>query len=122
MTCLLQLRLAGGLIDIARAMRVLKRYSISQSRVSMAREGSREVATVMGTLSDSRRSVGLAAALSRIPGVLEAVVSREDESVAAFYSAVPRSPMQAQGRPRKKPDDRQPHFSGAAVDVGFPYT
>src|SRR5450631_4437351 len=122
MTCLLQLRLAGGLIDIARAMRVLKRYSISQSRVSLAREGSREVATVMGTLADPRRSVGLAAALSRIPGVLEAVVSREDESVAAFYSAPLRSLAPAQGRLHKKSDDRQPFFSGAAVDVGFPYT
>ena len=68
-------------------MRVLKRYSISQSRVSFAREGSVEVATVKGTLSDSRRSMGLAAALSRIPGVLEAVISRDDESVAALYCA-----------------------------------
>ena len=88
---LLHLRLAGGLIDIARAMRVLKRYSISQSRVSLEREGSVEVATVKGTLSDSRRSIGLTAALSRIPGVLEAIVSRDDESLAAFYCAPPRS-------------------------------
>jgi len=95
---MLQLRLAGGLIDVARAMRVLKRYSISQSRVSMVREGSWEVATVRGTLSDARRCVGLAAALSRIPAVLEAVVSREDESVAAFYCAPPRSSRPAQGR------------------------
>ena len=122
MSCLLQLRLTGGLIDVARAMRVLKRYSISQSRVSLAREGSREVATVRGTLSDPRRCVGLAAALSRIPGVLEAVVSREDESVAAFYSAPPRSLAPAHGRPHKKSDDRRPLFAGAAVDVGFPYT
>ena len=91
MTCLLHLRLAGGLIDVARAMRVLKRYSISQSRVSLAREGAVEVATVKGTLYDPRRSTGLAAALSRIPGVLEAVVSRGDESpLAAFYSEGPR--------------------------------
>jgi hypothetical protein len=87
MRCELELRLSGGLIDVARAMRVLKRYSISQSRVSLAREGSLEVATVRGTLADARRSSGLAAALSRIPGVIEAVVSREDESVAAFYCA-----------------------------------
>lgn len=122
MTCLLQLRLAGGLIDIARAMRVLKRYSISQSRVSMAHEGSREVATVMGTLADPRHSVGLAAALSRIPGVLEAVVSREDESIAASYSAPTRSSRTAQGRQHRKSDDRQPLFAGAAVDVEVPYT
>jgi hypothetical protein len=122
MTCLLQLRLAGGLIDVARAMRVLKRYSISQSRVSMAREGSREVATVMGTLSDPRRSVGLAAALSRIPAVLEAVVSREDESVAAFYCAPQRSSRPAQGRQHQKSNDRQLLLSGAAVDVEVPCT
>jgi hypothetical protein len=79
-------------------MRVLKRYSISQSRVSLAREGSQEVATVSGTLSDARRSTGLAAALSRIPGVLEAVVSREDESVAAFYRAPPHNHNPAQAR------------------------
>jgi hypothetical protein len=89
MRCLLQVRLAGGLIDIARAMRVLKRYSILQSRVSLAREGSREIATVNGTLSDARRSRGLATALSRIPGVLEAVVSRDNERLAAFYGAPP---------------------------------
>jgi hypothetical protein len=98
MRCLLHLRLAGGLIDIARAMRVLKRYRISQSRVSLAREGSLEVATVRGTLSDARRSIGLAAALARIPGVLEAVVSRDDESLAAFYEAPPRSSDPAQAR------------------------
>jgi hypothetical protein len=98
MRCELELRLIGGLIDVARAMRVLKRYSISQSRVSLAREGSREVATVRGTLSDARRSTGLATALSRIPGVLEAVVSREDESVAAFYCAPPRSSNPVQER------------------------
>lgn len=121
MTCLLQLRLTGGLIDVARAMRVLKRYSISQSRVSMAREGSREVATVMGTLSDPRRSVGLAAALSRIPAVLEAVVSREDESVAAFYCAPQRSSRPAQGQ-YKKSNDRQLLLTGAAVDVEVPCT
>ena len=91
MRCLLHLRLAGGLIDVARAMRVLKRYSISQSRVSLAREGPVEVATVRGTLADSRRSIGLAAALSRIPGVLEAVISRDDESLAALYCAPPES-------------------------------
>ncbi|MGZ5034161.1 MAG: hypothetical protein ACXWAC_13265 [Usitatibacter sp.] len=77
---------------------MLKRYSISQSRVSLAREGSLEVATVRGTLSDARRSIGLAAALSRIPGVLEAVVSRDDDSLAAFYCAPPRSSKPAQGR------------------------
>lgn len=87
MRCLLHLRLTGGLIDVARAMRVLKRYSISQPRVSLTREGSLEVATVRGTLSDPRRSIGLAAALSRIPGVLEAVVSRDDNSLAALYCA-----------------------------------
>lgn len=122
MTCLLQLRLAGGLIDVARAMRVLKRYSISQSRVSLAREGSREVATVMGTLLDPRRSVGLAAALSRIPAVLEAVVSREDESVAAFYCAPHRSSRPAQGTRHMKSNDRRLLLSRAAIDVEFPYT
>ena len=71
-------------------MRVLKRYSISQSRVSIAREGSVEVATVKGTLYDPRRSTGLAHALSRIPGVLEALVLRDDESLAAFYCAPSR--------------------------------
>jgi hypothetical protein len=91
MRCLLHLRLAGGLIEVARAMRVLKRYSILQSRVSLAREGLVEVATVSGTLSDARRSSGLAAALSRIPGVLEAVVSRNDQPLASFYCDRPRS-------------------------------
>jgi hypothetical protein len=98
---------------------VLKRYSISQSRVSLAREGSREVATVRGTLSDARRSTGLAAALSRIPGVLEAVVSREDESVAAFYCAPPRSSKPAPGRsnaPIARPALR------AYPEVEVPYT
>jgi hypothetical protein len=69
------MRLASGLIGIARAMRVLKRYSISQSRISLVREGSFEVAMVSGTLANSRRSKGLAAALARIPGVIEAVVT-----------------------------------------------
>ena len=90
MSCLLHLKLAGGLVGVARAMRVLKRYSISQSRVSLAREGSLEIATVRGKLSDARRSEGLAAALSRIPGVLEAVVSLDDESLVAFHRAIPR--------------------------------
>ena len=87
MTCQLHVRLAGGLIDIARAMRVLKRYRIERSELSIAREGSVEVATVKGTLYDPRGSTGLTAALARIPAVLEAVVSHEDQSVAAFYCA-----------------------------------
>ena len=91
MSCLLHLRLAGSLIEVARAMRVLKRYSISQPRVSLALEGSLEVATVRGTLSDARRSTGLAAALARIPGVLEAVVTRDKESIVALYCAPPRN-------------------------------
>ena len=78
MRCLLHVKLSGGLIEIARAMRVLKRYSISQSQVSVAREGRLEVATLVGTLPDPRLSLGLATALARIPGVLEAVVSRDD--------------------------------------------
>jgi hypothetical protein len=86
--CLLQLRLAGGLIDVAKALRVLKRYRIAHSRVSLAREGSRDVATVSAKLFDPQHSIGLAAALSRIPTVLEAIVSRDDDSLAAFYSRV----------------------------------
>ena len=85
------MRLAGGLIDVARAMRVLKRYSILQPRVSLRREGTFEVATVSGMLADARGSARLAAALSQIPGVLEAVVSRDDEPLAAFYGARPRT-------------------------------
>jgi hypothetical protein len=87
MNCLLHLRLAGGLIGVARAMRVLKRYSILQPRVSMACEGAIEVATVSGTLPEPRRSLGLAEALARIPGVLEAVVSRDDGAFTAFHYA-----------------------------------
>jgi hypothetical protein len=86
----LQLRLSGGLLDVARAMRVLKRYSISQSRVSLVREGLAEVATVRGTLSNPRRSKGLTAALARLPGVLEAVISRDDDLLVAHYFAPPR--------------------------------
>jgi hypothetical protein len=82
--CQLRLRLDGTLIGVARAMRVLKRYRISQSRVSIVREGALDVATVSGILADSRRSARLAAALSRIPGVVEAVVSRDDVDLAAF--------------------------------------
>jgi hypothetical protein len=92
MTCLLHLRVSGGLLDVARALRVLRRYRIAQSCFSMAREGSMEVATVRGTLHDARRSNGLAAALGRIPGVLEAVISRDDESLAAFDGGASRSP------------------------------
>jgi len=91
MSCFLHLRLAGGLIDIARAIRVLKRYSVVQPRFSMAREGPLEVATVSGTLPDPRHSAGLAEALARIPGVLEAVVSRDDGALAAFHYAAPRA-------------------------------
>ena len=87
MNCLLHVRLAGGLIGVARAMRVLKRFSILQPHVSMAREGAMEVATVSGTLPDPRRCVGLAEALGRIPGVLEAVVARDDGALAAFHYA-----------------------------------
>ena len=90
MSCLLHLKLTGGLVAVARAMRVLKRYSISQARVSLAREGSLEIATVGGKLADPRRSEGLAVALARIPGVLEAVVSSDDESLVAFHRALPR--------------------------------
>ena len=90
MSCLLHLKLTGGLVDVARALRVLKRYSISQSRVSLAREGSLEVATVWGKLADARRSKRLARTLSRIPGVLEAVVSRDDEYLATFHRTMPR--------------------------------
>lgn len=89
-------------------MRVLKRYSISQSRVSLTREGSLEVATVSGMLSDSRISIGLTAALSRIPGVLEAVVSRDDEPLAAFYGARPRSSPASRDRHAATMPDRQP--------------
>ncbi|MGZ5084870.1 MAG: hypothetical protein ACXWHB_14435 [Usitatibacter sp.] len=91
MNCLLHLRLAGGLIGVAKAMRILKRYSILEPRVSMAREGVHEVATVSGTLTDPRRSVGLAEALARVPGVLEAVISRDDGALAAFHYAPRRA-------------------------------
>ena len=90
MSCLLHLRLAGGLIDVARAIRVLRRYSVSGLSISMGREGPLEVATVGAALSDARESRGLAAALSLVPGVLEAVVSRGDESLIAFHCATPK--------------------------------
>ena len=89
MSCLLHLRLTGSLVDVARAMRVFRRYSISLSRISLAPQGSLEVATVCGMLSDARRPKGLADALSRIPGVLEAVISHDEESVVVLSCAPP---------------------------------
>ena len=75
MSCLLHLRLEGSLVELARAMRVLKRYRIHEPSVAITREGEQEVAVVHGTLDDARHSLGLAGALSRIPGLLEAVIS-----------------------------------------------
>jgi hypothetical protein len=94
--CQLRLRLDGTLIGVARAMRVLKRYRIVQSRVWIVREGAIDVATVSGVLPDWRRSSRLAASLSRIPGVVEAVVSRNEVDLAAFRRAPAASaaPMQ----------------------------
>ena len=93
MRCLLRMRLAGGLIVVARAMRVLRRYDVSRPRVSMAREGSLEVATVSAMLPDSRQSVDLTNALARMHGLLEAVVSRDEWPVIAFYVQPRSSPV-----------------------------
>ncbi len=79
MSALLHLRLSGGLVEIARAMRVLKRYSIYEPRISAVREGPVEVTVVHGRLFDAECSFGLARALSRLPGLIEAAISREDE-------------------------------------------
>ena len=74
---------------VARVLRVLKRYSLRTSHISIAREGSLEVATLRGKLKESRRLKSLAPALARNPAVLEALVLREDTLVVAHYHASP---------------------------------
>jgi hypothetical protein len=86
MSCSIHLRVTGGLIDLARVMRFLRRYSVSQSRVSLTQEGGRDVATILANVRDRRRSRRLATALPRMPSVLEAVISDGDSLVAHYFA------------------------------------
>jgi hypothetical protein len=90
MSCSIHLRVTGGLIDLARVMRFLRRHSASHSSVSLRREGGRDVATILGTVRDMRRSRRLAIALPGIPGVLEAVISDGDRLVAHYRAQHPQ--------------------------------
>jgi hypothetical protein len=90
MSCSIHLRVAGGLIDLARVMRFLRRYRVSQSRVSLQREGGVEIATILGTVRDTRRSRRLATELPGLPSVVEAVISN-GESLIAHYFARPQT-------------------------------
>ena len=80
-----RLKVYGGLLDVAKVMRVLKRHSISRSAVSLGRDGVGEYATVLGTLQSMRGTRSLARALSRIPSVLEAVITGDGDVPLAHY-------------------------------------
>jgi hypothetical protein len=86
MSCSIHLRVGGGLIDLARVMRFLRRHRASQSSVSLGREGGRDVATILATVRDMRRSRRLATALPGLPSLLEAVISDGDRLVAHYFA------------------------------------
>ncbi|HXN14874.1 MAG TPA: hypothetical protein VN878_00770 [Usitatibacter sp.] len=88
----MQLRVAGGLLDLAKVMRVLKRHCVSHSKVAIGREGGREIATVHAIL-DKRRSKRLAVALERLPTVLEAVMFADGDFQVTHYFAQPREAL-----------------------------
>jgi hypothetical protein len=89
MSLSLRLRMSGTLLDVARVMRVLKRYSVCQSRVSLGSD----MATVRGLVQDSRRSRGLAAALARAPNVIEAeILDDADCVIARLFASNPARP------------------------------
>ncbi len=85
--CLLEVRLAGGLLAVARTLRVLKRFGIDRPRVRLEGRGAQEVATLNGALVDPACSQALAYALSRLPHVQEASIVRDGEQVVAHFSA-----------------------------------
>jgi hypothetical protein len=89
MSCSIHLRVSGGLLDLARVIRFLKRHRASQSSVSLMREGGREFATVLATVRDARRSRRLATALPAMPSVLEAVISDGDLLLAHYFAHPP---------------------------------
>ena len=49
LSCAIHLRVSGGFIGLARVMRVLSRFRISQADVALIDAGGREFATVLGT-------------------------------------------------------------------------
>jgi len=89
MSCSIRLRVAGDLVHLAKVMRVLSRHRVAQSRVSLMRQGNAEFAAVLATLKDARRSRRLATELARMPSVLEAVISGDDDFLVAHYFAQP---------------------------------
>jgi hypothetical protein len=90
MTCSIRLRVTGGLLDLARVIRFLRRHRASHSSISLMRDGSREFATVLATVRDPRRSRRLAIALPALPSVLEAVISDGDLLLAHYFAHQPQ--------------------------------
>jgi hypothetical protein len=89
----LRLRMSGSLLDVARVMRVLKRYSVCRSRVSLVRDGTAEVAAVHGMFEDARRYKGLAAVLARSPNVIEVeILDDADCVIARLFAQHPMVP------------------------------
>jgi hypothetical protein len=74
MSCSVQLRVAGTLLDFARVLRLLKRYSASPPRVRWTGEGHSNVAMILATVPGRERSRTLTTALARVPAVLDAVI------------------------------------------------
>jgi hypothetical protein len=93
-SCSLQLRLGGDLVDFARVMRVLRRHRVRGSRVTLRREGSPEVTTLMASIPTERRSRTLAAALARVPAVVEAVILGREDVLVAYYFAHQKKEIQ----------------------------
>ena len=93
MTCSIQLRIDGDLLGVARVMRVLKRHQATRPEVVLHRELDHEVARVHATLESKRRLEGLAAALLKVPAVLDALIL-DDEVVVAQFSRWPRARYQ----------------------------
>jgi hypothetical protein len=73
MSCSVQLRVAATLLDFARVLRVLNRYSASLSRVCWT-GGGPNVAMIPATVASREGSRTRTTALARVPAVLDAVI------------------------------------------------
>ena len=78
------LRLHGDLLGVARVIRLLRRYAVTAAEVVVERFPGHEITSMRGTLTVGHRAQGLAAALGRSPGVVNAVILDESKVIAEF--------------------------------------
>ena len=89
----IQVQVDGDLVGVAQVMRVLKRHAVSAAQVVMQPLANLDVTSVCAPLARSSRADELAAALVRIPAVIDAVIMQESSVVARFSRRRPeRSP------------------------------